>query len=80
MEKNIEQNNYIKYYDYVKENMIAINSSGSKFALSKIYEEIDPSNLDIKCVRRLCELVEFVRISENVKKFALYHEWYRHFR
>jgi hypothetical protein len=79
MEKNTNKENYIKYYNYVKDNMVIINSSGSKLALSKI-DEIDSTKLDIEDIRKLCELVEFIKISENFKKLALYHEWYRYFR
>lgn len=80
MEKNIDKNDYLRYYNYVKEQMSLLNSSGSKLSLSKIENEIDGNNLQLKDIRRLCELVQFVRISEKIEKFALYHEWYRHFR
>ena len=80
MEKNIDKNDYLRYYNYVKEQMSLLNSSGSKLSLSKIENEIDVDNLQLKDIRRLCELVQFVRISENIERFALYHEWYRHFR
>lgn len=77
MDKNIE--NYLRYYNYVIENMNLLKTSGSNLVLSKIKDEIDPTKLELKDVRRLCELVEFIKISEN-GKVALYHEWYRHFR
>lgn len=80
MEKNTNEDNYLKYYNYVKDNMIELNSSGSKLVLSKIEDEIRLDKLDIKDIRKLCELVEFVKISENVKGLASYHEWYRYFR
>lgn len=80
MEKNTNEHNYIEYYNYVKENMVKLNSSGSKLVLSKIEEEIIYDRLDIKDIRRLCELVEFIKISEKNTDIALYHEWYRYFR
>jgi len=78
MDRNTE--NYIRYYNYVIENMNLLKTSGSNLVLSKIKDEIDATKLELKDVRRLCELVEFIKISENVKKLALYHEWYRYFR
>lgn len=80
MEKNTNEENYLEYYNYVKDNMAILNSSGSKLVLSKIENEIVSDKLEIKDIRRLCELVEFVKISENENNLALYHEWYRYFR
>ena len=77
MDKNIE--NYLRYYNYVIENMNLLKTSGFNLVLSKIKDEIDATKLELKDVRRLCELVEFIKISES-EKIALYHEWYRHFR
>lgn len=76
MEESI---NYLKYYNYVIENLESLNTSGSNLVLSKIREDIDSTNLQLGDVRKLCEFVEFIKISEN-NKIALYHEWWRHFR
>jgi hypothetical protein len=80
MEKNTNLDDYIEYYNYVKEEMIKINSSGSKLALDRINKEINQSKLDTNDVRKLCELVQFIQISENPDGLALYHEWWRYIK
>jgi hypothetical protein len=76
MDTNID--NYIKYYNYVLDNMTKIESSGSKLVLSKM-KNINLDEISISDVRKLCEYVEFIKISEDIK-VAFYHEWYRYFR
>jgi len=80
MEKNTDLDDYIEYYNYVKEEMIKLNSSGSKLVLDRINKEINQSKLDTNDVRKLCELVQFIQISENPDGLALYHEWWRYIK
>lgn len=77
MDKNTDY--YLRYYDYVIENINLLKTSGSNLVLSRIKDEINSSKLELKDIRRLCELVEFIKISENCK-ISLYHEWYRYIR
>jgi hypothetical protein len=79
MEKNIDED-YIKYYNYVKGEMSNLGTSGAKLCLSKIDEEINPDNLDKKAIRRLCELVQFIQISEENDSLALYPAWWKFIR
>ena len=78
MEKNTDSENYIKYYNYVIENLESLNTSGSNLVLSKI-SEMDSSNLQIGDIRKLCEYVEFIKLSEN-NKIYLYHQWWRYIK
>ena len=69
---------YHDYFNYVKEELIKVKSSGSKLSLDKMYC-IDIKNLTSNDIREVCRLVEFMMISENVRIF-LFHEWFRHLK
>jgi hypothetical protein len=52
------------------------NSSGCKL----VKDKIDKMNgLELSDIRKICELVQFLKISEDIDIY-LYYDWYRHLR
>lgn len=70
--------NFKNYHDYVISQLD--NSSGSKLVKERLTNEIkDLEDLGEADIRKICELVQFLKISEN-SKIYLYYDWFRHLR
>lgn len=74
--KEKEEIYFKSYYTYVNEELSKYNSSGSKLVKDKL-SKMD--NLELFDIRKICELVQFLKISEDIDIY-LYYDWYRHLR
>lgn len=70
--------NFKNYYNYVVDQLD--DSSGSKLVKERLINEIDNiEDLGEADIRKICELVQFLKISED-SKIYLYYDWFRHLR
>lgn len=70
--------NFKNYYNYVI-NQLG-DSSGSKLVKERLINEInDIEDLGESDIRKICELVQFLKISEDYEIY-LYYDWFRHLR
>ena len=73
-----DKTNFKNYYNYVI-NQLG-DSSGSKLVKERLIDEInDIEDLGEADIRKICELVQFLKISED-SEIYLYYDWFRHLR
>jgi hypothetical protein len=75
--KEKEEKYFKSYYKYVNDELGKYTNSPGCKLIKENLENI--SELEISDIRKICELVQFLKISENINIY-LYHDWYRHLR
>jgi len=78
MENHIEKNNWILYFDYIKNELKKHNTSGTILVTDEL-NKINRDNIQLLDVRNICKFVEFLRISEGIV-MPFYHDWFRYIR
>lgn len=70
--------NKISYFEYVKKELNNYKTPGTELVNEKL-ENINKKNISDSDIREICKLVEFLKISEEIRIY-FYHEWFKHIR